>query len=328
MNCWSVLGLESNADARSIKRQYAALLKVHRPDEDPEGFQRLREAYEQAMECSRRAPVMAVEPVVEGYGTLDIEFDSNPAGPSAGQLRAAQLLEDLTADQLDQRLTQARVSHCTREFEEQLLMLCLEPRDDAMSMANWGMQQFNWLTIWQRQDLPGTALDSLYQALGEEARQRLRQQLDAGQVDAFIDTFLTLRRTDWLQPFERHDWFNAMLAQVLVESDFWSSQVFETLCEYQHWKPDKGLPGRCPEPYWSMLEERHPYQAFLDEQRQLACQDDHDPKSRAAKLFFTPMTADERAAFARRFFCPGLERVSLPERTGPTRAPSTVSGVA
>ncbi|MEX3776917.1 J domain-containing protein [Pseudomonas sp. MYb118] len=302
MSCWTILGLEADADARSIKRQYAALLKVHRPDEDPSAFQRLREAYEQAMEWSRRAPVMASEPDVEAHGTLETEFDATPAGPNAAQLRAAQLLEDLTPEQLDQRLAQARVSHCTREFEEQLLMLCLQPRDDAMSLADWGMQQFNWLTMWQRQDLPAHALDLLDQAYGQAVKQRLREQLDAGLEDAFIASFLALKRADWLQPFDRHEWFNTTLAQVLVESPFWSSQVFETLCEQQHWKPQKGLPGRCPQPYWSMLEERHPYQAFLDEQRQLARVDDHDPKSRAAKLFFTPMTADERAAFARRFF--------------------------
>ena len=53
MSCWEVLGLPSDADARSIKRQYAVLLKQHRPDEDPVGFQRLREAYEHALSEAR-----------------------------------------------------------------------------------------------------------------------------------------------------------------------------------------------------------------------------------------------------------------------------------
>ena len=52
-DCWSVLALAPGADERSIRRQYARLLKVHRPDEDPEAFQRLREAYEQALARSR-----------------------------------------------------------------------------------------------------------------------------------------------------------------------------------------------------------------------------------------------------------------------------------
>jgi hypothetical protein len=49
MSCWTILGLPADADTRSIKRQYATLLKQTRPDEDPEGFQRLREAYEHAL---------------------------------------------------------------------------------------------------------------------------------------------------------------------------------------------------------------------------------------------------------------------------------------
>ncbi|MCU0074649.1 J domain-containing protein [Pseudomonas koreensis] len=49
MECWSVLQLPEDAGLRDIKRSYARLLKVFRPDEDAEGFQRLREAYEHAL---------------------------------------------------------------------------------------------------------------------------------------------------------------------------------------------------------------------------------------------------------------------------------------
>jgi hypothetical protein len=49
MDCWSVLHLHDDAETRDIKRAYARLLKTFRPDEDAEGFQRLREAYEQAL---------------------------------------------------------------------------------------------------------------------------------------------------------------------------------------------------------------------------------------------------------------------------------------
>ncbi|MHA6194507.1 J domain-containing protein [Pseudomonas wadenswilerensis] len=53
MDAWEVLGLEEDADERAIKRAYARLLKVHRPDEDAEAFQRLREAYESALAEAR-----------------------------------------------------------------------------------------------------------------------------------------------------------------------------------------------------------------------------------------------------------------------------------
>ena len=44
-----LLGLAPDADERAIKRAYAARLKSSRPDEDPEGFQRLNQAYQAAL---------------------------------------------------------------------------------------------------------------------------------------------------------------------------------------------------------------------------------------------------------------------------------------
>lgn len=53
-NCWSELGLdEATTDNVIIKRAYARLLKQARPDDDPEGYQRLREAYDAALEQAR-----------------------------------------------------------------------------------------------------------------------------------------------------------------------------------------------------------------------------------------------------------------------------------
>ncbi|MEN5091855.1 J domain-containing protein [Pseudomonas protegens] len=53
MDCWALLELPDDADERSIKRSYARQLKITRPDEDAEGFQRLREAYERALQLAR-----------------------------------------------------------------------------------------------------------------------------------------------------------------------------------------------------------------------------------------------------------------------------------
>jgi hypothetical protein len=46
---FEVLGIAPDADQRAIKRAYAAKLKDARPDEDPTGFQRLNEAYRDAL---------------------------------------------------------------------------------------------------------------------------------------------------------------------------------------------------------------------------------------------------------------------------------------
>lgn len=47
---WNVLNIPPTSDLREIRRAYATQLRKTRPDEDPEGFQQLRSAYEAAIE--------------------------------------------------------------------------------------------------------------------------------------------------------------------------------------------------------------------------------------------------------------------------------------
>ena len=49
MNCWQILGIAPTSDEAVIKQAYAACIREHRPDRDPEGFRRVRAAYEAAL---------------------------------------------------------------------------------------------------------------------------------------------------------------------------------------------------------------------------------------------------------------------------------------
>lgn len=49
MTAWETLGIKPTNEEPAIKRAYAAKLKIIRPDEDPEGFQQLREARDEAL---------------------------------------------------------------------------------------------------------------------------------------------------------------------------------------------------------------------------------------------------------------------------------------
>lgn len=53
MDAYALLGLATDADEIAIKRAYARRLKTTRPDDDPDGFQRLHEAYQHALQRSR-----------------------------------------------------------------------------------------------------------------------------------------------------------------------------------------------------------------------------------------------------------------------------------
>lgn len=50
MNIWAVLGIEPTEEVKAIKRAYARKLKECHPEENPEGFQLLRQSYESALE--------------------------------------------------------------------------------------------------------------------------------------------------------------------------------------------------------------------------------------------------------------------------------------
>lgn len=83
---WSILGLSADtADEKQVRSAYARLLKVHRPDADPEGFQRLRTAYEQALQWLQRRAASADED--EDWGADDLEAmpEEEAAAPAAAE---------------------------------------------------------------------------------------------------------------------------------------------------------------------------------------------------------------------------------------------------
>ena len=59
---WSELGLPGPSDLAAVRHAYAERLKTTHPEEDPEGFQRLNEAYQQARQLARRGGRSAQRP--------------------------------------------------------------------------------------------------------------------------------------------------------------------------------------------------------------------------------------------------------------------------
>ena len=49
MNCWEVLGIEPTQNKKEIKKAYAKLLKQYHPEENPEEFKQIQEAYQQCL---------------------------------------------------------------------------------------------------------------------------------------------------------------------------------------------------------------------------------------------------------------------------------------
>ncbi|NRS18768.1 tetratricopeptide repeat protein [Brevibacillus sp. HB1.4B] len=54
MNIWRILDIDPTEDISTIKKAYAKKLKMHHPEDDPEGYQQLREAYDRAIKMAKQ----------------------------------------------------------------------------------------------------------------------------------------------------------------------------------------------------------------------------------------------------------------------------------
>ena len=267
MTCWNVLGLTPDADSRAIKRQYAALLKKTRPDDDPEGFQRLREAYEVALQWSQ-APQETVEVIVEN---LD--------------------------ETLDQRYQAAMSDGTALLFEIHLLHRCLAA-ELSVEDARWAFQTFNWLTAWQRLELPAELIERLERQQRAALQQPLRLALEQKDEAAFLAAYAARDEHPWVHNHPHGEWFNEWLAKLLAKSHYWSCAVFEAVCTGQGWHG--GADHNCPADEWALLLKRQQGPAFLARQRALAAEPPYSPQQRAARLLLAPMSLGQRRAFAQR----------------------------
>jgi len=303
MSCWSVLGLAAGADARSIKRQYAALLRQYRPDVDPVGFQRLREAYEQALSGTPDdQPILLAPCEVPRATPLELHEPLLPLqdGPTPANQLAERLLEGISADTLSARLEQARVYYCAKEFEDGLLRHC---RIDSIAMselAERSVEQFQWLTPWQRDGLARDALDAVLINLLRQAERQLDNALCHENGEGFVDLCRRFEHTAWLQSLDRRQWLNTCYARLLLHAPFWSNALFDAVCSLQGWKKN-GYRTPCPEPLWERLLERRQRVDFLEEQQRLAAHAGESSESRAARLLFRPMSDDARVVLTAGF---------------------------
>ena len=108
MSCWIKLGIEPTADATLIRNAYRSQLPTHHPETDPEGFQALRLAYENALRLAREpqydaplsAPPARHNISLEAFHNL-LEEPAQRFDPAAWRAFCAQL-DQLPLEALDQ----------------------------------------------------------------------------------------------------------------------------------------------------------------------------------------------------------------------------------
>ncbi|WP_462381380.1 J domain-containing protein [Pseudomonas sp. Marseille-QA0892] len=323
---WETLGLDDDADERAIKRAYARLLKQNRPDDDPEAFQRLRNAYEDALEDVRwRAeqedaleedaypaaatpamPVTMVEQVAPRSQPLDAApatFDVDPW--SAFTLNETPLAEpapppvDIEAWfelPLDEALEQARNAGQVRAFELGLLERCVE--DGSVEVLPWAQENLGWFSPGQSDYLPRHDLEMLAQRLMTQALGDMHEALVGGQERHAMAVLQSALASDWLQPFDYRSSFEARLLDYLWQEETWTPAFFERLCDLLGWREEHGhLP--CGTDQWDALCRRcEAYELHNGLKRSLAVAKPTTARDRAAWFLLKPMTAGERRLFA------------------------------
>ncbi|WP_456294964.1 J domain-containing protein [Vibrio sp. AK197] len=142
MTPWEILGLEQTADESAVKQAYRVQLRKHHPEVDPQGFQRVRQAYEAILNGLQHPQP---ELVSESLPTSS-ESPIDPLDDLKRQF--ARILQDPA---------KRVMPVCWQTWLEPILW---QPIDQQERLSHWAMHQ-----IIVHRWLPGEIVDVLWQGL-------------------------------------------------------------------------------------------------------------------------------------------------------------------
>lgn len=180
MDCWKVLGIEPTIDKVVIKEAYIENLNLFHPEEDPEGFQRLREAYESAITQCNTEDKIDNSPL--GIWLQKVERIYNSFSLRINKDNWEELLQDEVCFQIDSM----------KEASTKLLKFLMD---------NYRIPQSVWITLdqhfnWQEKkeelynEFPKNFIDFLIDEIKYE--DTIRYNLFEGADDADYDEWFRL----------------------------------------------------------------------------------------------------------------------------------------
>lgn len=86
MEPWRILNIEPTEDVSIIKKAYAKKLRLHHPEDDPQGYQKLREAYDTALLYAKRIAENKSRQPNNTEASYNNVYEEQPAPPIIGNL--------------------------------------------------------------------------------------------------------------------------------------------------------------------------------------------------------------------------------------------------
>jgi hypothetical protein len=316
MDHWGVLELDRDADERSIKRQYAKLLKVNRPDDDPEAFQRLREAYEYALNWARmrfdeeeyEGDALGEATAESAHSPLTSEvLNAQPpqlddAGPTSSELAfklAADLAAHTTDENLEQQYRHALEQDCAAPFQQALLNRCLQDPEANIGVLKAAVAHLHWLTPWQTARISQDQEVHLTEALLDNTQTGFESRLSQGDERGLFNDIETLSRQPWLNALERRQQLYRWMLIFLHNTQGWSPALFDRICTLFGWETNSSLPPQ-PEFVWYRLIERCEKHAYLQHLQRSLIRNSTITDEQAAVLVLDPPRSNaERVHLAR-----------------------------
>lgn len=183
---FQILGIEATKDERAIKNAYREKLTVTNPEDNPEGFKRLRAAYEEACRLAKQPE--------EAEGELAEEADTTPSGMWVSE--AAEIYVDIHKRQ--------DVAQWKKLFAEDIFLSLEEEENCRFKLLRFMMNHYRFPTaVWKlfdeklsltkdrarlREHFPGDFIN--FVAVKCERGEELAFQLFEGEPTAEYDLFI------------------------------------------------------------------------------------------------------------------------------------------